>query len=141
MSQWGIGLLCAYIFLGVCRTTWRKAGYLAVILTAGTLAVVMVKYMTTAMTVPSPSVLDVSGSSTLPRSNVTGGPYIPPGEDKAGRAYATQKLSPTSTSVPSGCGSLEGGPTVTPSGKPTTQPDTSCPDPATAEETDSGDGS
>lgn len=137
MSQWGIALLCAYIFLGVCRTRWRKAGYLALLLTAGTIAVVMINYMNTAMTVPSPSVVDVTGSSVLPKSNVTGGPYVPPGEDKIGRAFAQQKLSSTSASIPSGCGGFQGGPTVTPSGQPTTQPDTSCPDADLADETDS----
>ena len=127
MSQWGIALLLAYIFLGVCRTTWRKAGYLALILTAGAIGVVMVNYMKTAPTVPAASVVDVTGSSELPKVNVTGGPYIPPGEYKAGRAFAIQRLHQT-LSIPSGCGGVPGGPSVTPSGKPiTTQPDTDCP--------------
>jgi hypothetical protein len=126
MSQWGMALLCAYIFLGVCRAKWRRAGYLAVILTAGTLAVVMVSYMTSAKTFPNPSVIQVTGSSVLPKVNVTGGPYIPPGEDKTGRAYAIQGMSRT-TSVPSGCGGLPGGPAVTPSGQPTRQPNNDCP--------------
>ena len=142
MSQWGIALLCAYIFLGVCRTTWRKAGYLALILTAAVIGVVMVNYMKTAPTVPASSVVQVTGSSLLPKVNVTGGPYIPPDEDKTGRAFAIQSTAPK-TPVQSGCGSLPGGPIVTPSGSPptaATQPDRNCPTGTTTDGASTGTG-
>src|SRR5947209_824795 len=100
MTQWGIALLCAFIFLGVCRTTWRKAGYLALIVTGGVIAAVMVNNKMTAPSLPTPAAVEVTGSSVLPRVNVTGRPYIGPGEDKTGRDLATQRLSKPTT-VPS----------------------------------------
>jgi hypothetical protein len=45
MTEWGMGLLCAYIALGATgRLTWRQAGRVAFVLTAIVLAVVVVQY-------------------------------------------------------------------------------------------------
>jgi hypothetical protein len=45
MTEWGMGLLCAYVVLGVTgRLTWRQAGYAAFVLTVIVIAAVMVGY-------------------------------------------------------------------------------------------------
>lgn len=38
MSHWGLGLLTAYVALGVSSLRWRKVGRLAAVLTVGGLA-------------------------------------------------------------------------------------------------------
>lgn len=44
MTQWGMLLLCVYISLGVSRTTWRKAGRIALVLTTIVIGVVIISY-------------------------------------------------------------------------------------------------
>lgn len=45
MTQWGMLLLCVFIALGVSRTSWRKAGRLALVMTTIVIAVAMLSYM------------------------------------------------------------------------------------------------
>lgn len=45
MTQWGMLLLCMFIVLGVGRTSWRKAGTIALLFTVIVLGVATTSYM------------------------------------------------------------------------------------------------
>jgi hypothetical protein len=44
MTHWGFGLLAVYVALGLSRTSWRKAGRIATLATAGIVAYALHTY-------------------------------------------------------------------------------------------------
>lgn len=71
MTQWGMLLLCAYIALGVGRSSWRKAGRFALVLTTVVIAVAMVSYLHSGPPAPSSNV-GGSDINSAAASSVTG---------------------------------------------------------------------
>jgi hypothetical protein len=118
MPQWGAGLLALYIVLGLSRTTWRKAGRLAFVVTGIVIALVMVSYM---HSTPKPIF------TTLPNGQIAQAPpqpgvaQKPSAEDTTGRELyvtpaaiaaaqsASQQQSYSSSSSSSSSSSTGGG--------------------------------
>jgi hypothetical protein len=88
MTEWGMGLLCAYIALGATgRLTWRQAGRVALGLTVIVVAVAMVTYTRSTPTdkyIPSVDATVYSTGDTAPKA---GG--LPSTEDHTGAKAAT----------------------------------------------------
>ncbi len=84
MPQWGAGLLCVYIVLGLSRTTWRKAGRLVFVVTGIVIALVMASYMSSTPTpIFTPGAGNVAASAQ--QTTTTPGQTSTTGEDTAGR--------------------------------------------------------
>jgi hypothetical protein len=82
MPQWGVGLLCVYIVLGLSRTTWRKAGRLVFAVTAIVIALAMLSYM---HSTPQPIFTKAPNGQLVPAPQQPGATQKPSGEDTTGR--------------------------------------------------------
>lgn len=88
MTEWGMGLLCAYIALGATgRLTWRQAGKVALVLTVIVIGVVMVKYSRSPPTDPYLRSIDATVYQTGNPAENTGA--RPSTEDHTGVKAAT----------------------------------------------------
>jgi hypothetical protein len=77
VTQWGMLLMCAYIALGVSSTTRRKAGRLAMVITAIVITAALASYLRSTPAGTGGSVGSTGSSLSQPNTGVSTARAVP----------------------------------------------------------------